>query len=71
MEEPVQLHPDRGDLMQRAGPEDVRAYVHRLVETFDTVHGGSWLFIEIDPGFPYANVEALFETAMELRRSMM
>ena len=63
----VQLHPDRGDLMQRGTPEQIRDYVHRLIETFDTANGGSWLYIEIDPGFPWANVEALFETAMELR----
>ena len=63
----VQLHPDRGNLMQRGTPEQVRDYVHRLIETFDTANGGSWLHIEIDPGFPWANVEALFETAMKLR----
>lgn len=63
----VQLHPDRGDLMQRGTPEQVRTYVYKLIETFRTADGGSWLYIEIDPGFPYANVEALFKTAMELR----
>lgn len=63
----VQLHPDRGDLMQRSTSQQVRDYVHRLVDIFDTANGGSWLYLEIDPGFPYANVEALFETAMELR----
>ena len=64
----VQLHPDRGDLMQKAKPDDVRRYIHNLIETFDTASGGSWLYIEIDPGFDYHNVEAIFETAMELRR---
>ena len=64
----VLLHPDRGDLMQRASPGQVRDYVLRLLETFDTAHGGSWLYIEIDPGFPWANVEALFQVAMEVRR---
>jgi hypothetical protein len=64
----VQLHPDRGELMQRGTPQQVRDYVHRMLDTFDTPGGGSWLYIEIDPGFPWANVEALFETAMELRR---
>ncbi len=64
----IQLHPDRGDLMQRSRPEDVRTYVRKLMDIFDTPSGGSWLYIEIDPGFPYGNVEALFETAMELRR---
>lgn len=63
----LELHPDRGELMQRRSPSEVRDYVLRLVETFDTLNGGSWLYIEIDPGFPYPNVEALFKTAMELR----
>ena len=64
----VQLHPDRGDLMQRGKPQEVRDYVRRLVDTFGTASGGSWLYLEVDPGFPWANVEALFESAMELRR---
>jgi hypothetical protein len=54
--------------MQRSIPQQVRDYVRRLVDIFDTANGGSWLYIEIDPGFPFANVEALFETAMELRK---
>jgi len=63
----LQLHPDRGDLMQRASPGAVRDYVRRLVDTFEPTRGGSWLYIEIDPGFPWPNVEALFRAAMELR----
>jgi len=63
----VQLHPDRGELMQHGTPAQVRRYLHHLVETFDTLRGGSWIHLEIDPGFPFANVEALFETVMELR----
>jgi uroporphyrinogen decarboxylase len=64
----VQLHPDRGSLMQRASPQQVRDYVLRLVDEFDCLSGGSWLYLEIDPGFPWENVQALFETAMELRQ---
>jgi len=64
----VKLHPDRGELMQWGTPDQVRAYVHQLVETFGTLNGGSWMYIEIDPGFQYANVEALIEIAMELRQ---
>ena len=64
----VQLHPDRGDLMQRATPRQVREYILRLVDTFDCLSGGSWLYLEVDPGFPWPNVQALFETAMELRK---
>jgi hypothetical protein len=31
----VELHPDRGDLMQRCGPDDVREYLARLFDLFD------------------------------------
>jgi len=63
----IELHPDRGDLMQHGTPEQIRTYVYRLLDTLDTASGGSWLYIEIDPGFPFENAEALFQTAMELR----
>jgi len=63
----VLLHPDRGDLMQHGTPTQIRDYVLRLLDTFDTAHGGSWLYIEIDPGFPWENVEALFAVAREVR----
>jgi len=64
----VQLHPDRGSLMQTASPQQVRDYVLRLVDEFDCLSGGSWLYLEVDPGFPWENVQALFKTAMELRQ---
>lgn len=64
----VELHPDRGDLMQRGTPREVRDTVLRLVDLFGTHSGGSWLYLEVDPGFPWPNVEALFNAAMELRR---
>jgi hypothetical protein len=64
----VQLHPDRGELMQRGTPSQVRDSVLRLLDIFDTAHGGSWLYLEIDPGFPWANVEALFSVAREVRK---
>jgi uroporphyrinogen decarboxylase len=64
----VQLHPDRGDLLQRATPQQVRDAIVRLVETFDCCSGGSWLYLEVDPGFPWPNVQAMFETALELRK---
>lgn len=62
----VQLHPDRGDLMQRATPQAVRDYIARLLDNFDTAAGGSWLYIEIDPGFKWENVQALFDCVMDL-----
>jgi hypothetical protein len=63
----VQLHPDRGELLQRATSQDVRSYLFRLMEDFDCLSGGSWLYLEIDPGFPWENVRTLYETAIELR----
>jgi len=64
----VQIHPDRGDLMQRGTPAQIRDAVLRLIDDFATQDGGSWLYLEIDPGFPWPNVQALFETAIQLRR---
>ncbi len=64
----LELHPDRGELMQHGSPQRIRDYVLRLVDDVGAAQGGSWLYIEIDPGFPWPNVEALFNVAMELRR---
>jgi uroporphyrinogen-III decarboxylase len=64
----VQMHPDRGELMQRGGPQQVRDGILRLVEEFATLGGGSWLYLEVDPGFPWANVEAMYETVLALRQ---
>ena len=65
----VQMHPDRGELLQRGTPQQVRDYLFRLIDEFGTRGGGSWLYLEIDPGFPWANVEALYEAALELRKA--
>lgn len=62
----VQLHPDRGDLMQRGTPRQVREYIPRLLDNFGSACGGSWLYLEIDPGFKWDNVQALFESASQL-----
>lgn len=63
----VQLHPDRGELMQRGTAGQVRDYVLRLLDRFGTRSGGSWLYLEIDPGFRWENIEALFECVRQLR----
>jgi len=64
---PVALHPDRGELMIRSRPEEVRAYVLRLAETFAVDRGGAWFYVEIDAGFPFENVRALIDTIASLR----
>ncbi len=61
------LHVDRGDLMTKGAPEEVRAAVLRAAEDFRVAEGGAWFYVEIDSGFPFANVEALVETISELR----
>ena len=63
----VQMHPDRGEFMQRGTPGQVRDYILRLVDDFETLSGGSWLYLEVDPGFPWANIEAMYETVIALR----
>lgn len=63
----IQLHPDRGELMQRARPGEVRRYLFNLVEEFEILSGGSWLYLEVDPGFPWENVEMMFRTVAEIR----
>lgn len=63
----VAIHPDRGGLMVESTPEAVRRAVHELVEEFRIAEGGSWLYVEIDSGFPLANVRALIETIGAMR----
>ena len=63
----VELHPDRGWTLQRGTPEDIRRHVHELLEIFRAEDGGSWLYVEVDPGFPWENAKALVDVARELR----
>jgi len=61
------LQPDRSWLMTCAKPGDVRRAVERLADVFEVRRGGAWFYIEIDNGFPFENVEALFEAIGEIR----
>ena len=38
----------------------LRAYFIRLVEEFDCLSGGAWLYLEVDPGFPWPNENTCF-----------
>ncbi len=64
----LMLHPDRGELMQRSAPQQVRDYLLRLVDDYQCLTGGSWLYLEVDPGFAWPNVKTMFETVIEMRR---
>lgn len=63
----IALHPNRGELMIRSSPEEVRLGVRKLVDEFSMAQGGTWFYVEIDSGFPFQNVKALIETIGELR----
>jgi hypothetical protein len=62
----VQLH-FRGDLLVRRSPEEIRRRVHETAETFRVHEGGAWYYVEVDNGFPFENVRALFEAVEECR----
>ncbi len=61
----VALHPDRSHLMTSGTPVDIHREIDRLRRVFDRPEGGAWWYIEIDPGFPWLNVQALFEAIFE------
>lgn len=63
----LQLHPERSHLMTFGTPAQVTRHVDDLVATFRPQEGGSWLYVEIDNGFPLANVEALFAAVARYR----
>lgn len=57
----VALHPERSRLMTRGAPSEVGSSVDELVRAFRPQEGGSWFYVEIDNGFPFDNVQALFQ----------
>ena len=63
----VALHVDRAHTMTSGSPDDVRREVERVARAFRRPEGGAWWYIEIDAGFPWPNVEALFEAIYENR----
>jgi peptidoglycan/xylan/chitin deacetylase (PgdA/CDA1 family) len=63
----IALHPNRGELMIRSSPAEVRSDILKLVDVFTMAEGGTWFYVEIDSGFPFQNVQALIETIGELR----
>lgn len=57
----VALHPERSHLMTSGTPSEVQAAIDSLVRAFRPQEGGSWFYVEIDNGFPFENVRALFQ----------
>lgn len=63
----VEIHPERSHLMTRGTPKEIEEAIDRLVEIFRPQGGGSWFYVEIDNGFPFDNVKALFEVIGKYR----
>jgi len=61
------LHPERSHIMTHGTPEQVRRHVDDLAAAFRPQDGGSWFYLEIDNGFPWGNVAALFEAVAGYR----
>ena len=57
----VAIHTDRANTMTHGRPEQVRALVRREFEIFRPDCGGSWFYVEVDNGFPFANIQAMVE----------
>lgn len=62
----VDLH-FRAPLMVDGKPEEIKQKVKEIADIFRVREGGSWFHIEIDDGFPYENIKALFEAVNDFR----
>ena len=63
----VAIHTDRANIMTNGTPAQVRELAKREFDTFRMMEGGSWFYVEVDNGFPFANIEALVETIAQWR----
>lgn len=63
----VCIHIDRAHVMTKGTPEDVKKAVETAFDAYKPLDGGSWLYIEVDNGFPFENIEALFKSAAAYR----
>jgi len=64
----VALHVDRSHLMTFGTPDQVWRSVAEVADAFGRPDGGAWWYVEIDVGFPWENVEALFAAIDRHRR---
>lgn len=64
----VAIHPDRSNLLTKSTPDQVKREMNRYIEAFRPEHGGSWFYLEIDNGFPYANIESMVDVIKDIRK---
>ncbi len=63
----VCIHIDRAYTMTLGTPKEVERAVETALDAYKPFEGGSWLYIEIDNGFPFENIQALFDTVKRYR----
>jgi len=63
----IAIHPDRSGITDGT-PDYVKRKMYEYAEIFRPMEGGSWLYLEVDNGFPYENIEAMVEVIKELNR---
>ncbi len=63
----VALHIDRAGVMTNGTPELVRETFHKMMKIFKPQNGGSWIYVEIDNGFPFENIVALVDEIEKYR----
>jgi hypothetical protein len=63
----IAVSPNRGELMIRGSPAEVRSAILNFVDVFSMAEGGTRFYVEIDSGFPFKNSQALIETIGALR----
>lgn len=63
----VAIHPDRAELMTQGTPDDICRKLDEYMEAFKPMEGGSWIYVEVDNGFPYGNIVALADALKKLR----
>jgi len=62
----VDLDIDRQYLVPRRGPEEVKAYIRRVVELLKPKRGGLMMYAEVHPPTPLENIRALAEAMAEV-----
>ena len=61
------MHIDRGDLMLKGTPEQIKIEVERIFKAFRPDLGGSWFYFEVDQDFPFENIKTLADAINEYR----
>lgn len=64
----IMLHIDRAGIMTKGTPSQVKKEFNELINVFNPINGGAWLYVEIDNGFPFENIKQLMNCIYDLRK---